>query len=63
MIDGRPFQLQVGEAYEINNQKVHSVMNKGGADRINFIFDYLPPDAIPGRVASSAAPEARAPGS
>ncbi len=29
MIDGRPYQLQVGEAYEINNQKVHSVMNKG----------------------------------
>jgi hypothetical protein len=43
MIDGRPYQLEVGEAYEINNQKVHSVMNKGDADRINFIFDYLPP--------------------
>jgi hypothetical protein len=55
MIDGRPYQLQVGEAYEINNQKVHSVMNKGTQDRINFIFDYLPPGAIPGRVAASAA--------
>ncbi len=43
MIDGRPFQLEVGQAYEINNQKVHSVMNKGDVDRINFIFDYLPP--------------------
>lgn len=43
MIDGRPFQLEVGQAYEINNQKVHSVMNKGDADRINFIFDYVPP--------------------
>ena len=43
MIDGRPYQLEVGQAYEINNQKVHSVMNKGDADRINFIFDYLPP--------------------
>jgi hypothetical protein len=42
MIDGRPYQLQVGEAYEINNQKVHSVMNKGTEDRINFIFDYVP---------------------
>jgi Aspartyl/Asparaginyl beta-hydroxylase len=60
MIDGRPYQLQVGEAYEINNQKVHSVMNKGTADRINFIFDYVPPGAIPGRVASPANPEARA---
>ena len=56
MIDGRPYQLQVGEAYEINNQKVHSVMNKGAEDRINFIFDYMPPGAIPGR---AAAPEAR----
>ncbi len=52
MIDGRPYQLQVGEAYEINNQKVHSVMNKGAADRINFIFDYVPPGAIPGRAAA-----------
>ncbi len=43
MIYGLPYQLEVGQAYEINNQKVHSVMNKGGADRINFIFDYLPP--------------------
>ena len=29
MIDGRPYQLEVGQAYEINNQKTHSVMNKG----------------------------------
>lgn len=43
MIDGQPYQLQVGEAYEINNQKTHSVMNKGDIDRINFIFDYVPP--------------------
>jgi len=43
MIDGRPHQLQVGRAYEINNQMSHSVMNKGGEDRITFIFDYVPP--------------------
>ncbi len=43
MIDGRPHQLQVGQAYEINNQKNHSVMNKGNEDRITFIFDYVPP--------------------
>ena len=49
MIDGRPYQLEVGQAYEINNQKIHSVMNKGDTDRINFIFDYLPPSAKPGR--------------
>ena len=43
MIDGRPHQLAVGHAYEINNQHNHSVMNSGTEDRITFIFDYLPP--------------------
>lgn len=46
MIDGRPYQFKVGEAYEINNQLNHSVMNKGSEDRITFIFDYVPPDQI-----------------
>lgn len=43
MIEGRPHRLQVGNAYEINNQKRHGVMNKGKEDRITFIFDYVPP--------------------
>ena len=43
IIDGRPQKMRVGEAYEINNQKTHSVMNSGREPRINFIFDYLPP--------------------
>ncbi|MBM4195509.1 MAG: aspartyl/asparaginyl beta-hydroxylase domain-containing protein [Gammaproteobacteria bacterium] len=47
MIDGKPFQLEVGQAYEVNNQKVHSVMNKGDSDRITFIFDYVPRGAPP----------------
>ena len=34
------------DLYEINNQKKHSVMNKGTAGRINFIFDYIPPSKI-----------------
>ncbi len=46
MIDGRPYQFQVGQAYELNNQLTHSVMNSGKEGRITFIFDYLPPDAI-----------------
>lgn len=46
MIDGRPYKFQVGQAYEINNQKTHSVMNKGSEERINFIFDYVPPAMI-----------------
>ena len=47
IVDGRPVPMEVGQAYEINNQKVHSVMNKGATDRINFIFDYLPPRSTP----------------
>ena len=46
MIDGRPYRFNIGEAYEINNQKTHSVMNKGNEARINFIFDYVPPELI-----------------
>lgn len=46
MIAGRPYQMKVGEGYEINNQKTHSVMNKGNEPRINFIFDYVPPELI-----------------
>lgn len=46
MIDGQPYQFKTGDAYEINNQKTHSVMNKGTEDRITFIFDYVPPDKV-----------------
>jgi hypothetical protein len=46
MIDGRPYQFKVGEVYELNNQKQHSVMNKGTEDRITFIFDYVPPGPL-----------------
>jgi len=42
MIDGQPYRFEVGKAYELNNQKTHSVMNKGDEDRITFIFDYVP---------------------
>jgi aspartyl/asparaginyl beta-hydroxylase len=63
MIDGRPFQLEVGQAYEINNQKVHSVMNKGDVDRINFIFDYVTADVKADLAARAAADQARPAGS
>jgi hypothetical protein len=42
MINGRPHRFKPGNAYEINNQQNHSVMNSGKEDRITFIFDYLP---------------------
>ena len=46
MIDGRPQTMPIGRVFEINNQKQHSVMNKGSEGRINFIFDYIPPTKI-----------------
>lgn len=49
MIDGKPFRMEVGKAYEINNQKTHSVMNSGAEDRVTFIFDYLPPSQVAAR--------------
>jgi hypothetical protein len=42
-IEGRPYDFEVGKAYELNNQLKHSVMNIGNEDRISFIFDYVPP--------------------
>jgi hypothetical protein len=44
MIDGRPYRFEIGHVYELNNQKIHSVMNAGKEDRISFIFDYIPAD-------------------
>lgn len=46
-ISGKPFRFEVGYAYELNNQKLHSVMNLGNDDRISFIFDYVPADKLP----------------
>lgn len=51
IIDGRPYRFEVGQAYELNNQLTHSVANKGNEDRINFIFDYVPPGVIGRRAA------------
>jgi hypothetical protein len=45
-IGGRPYQFEVGQAYEINNLKQHSVVNKGDEDRLTFIFDYIPPGPL-----------------
>jgi hypothetical protein len=46
-ISGKPYQFEVGSAYEINNQRKHSVLNMGSDDRISFIFDYVPVDRLP----------------
>ena len=44
-VDGRPCPMALGRAYEINNQKLHSVMNRGKEPRISFMFDYCPSPA------------------
>lgn len=44
MIDGKPYQFQVGKVYELNNQSTHSVVNRGKEDRLTLIFDYVPAD-------------------
>ena len=53
-VDGRPFKLEVGQCYEINNRMMHSVANKGTTDRIHFIFDYVPADKEPVPLAGKA---------
>ena len=42
-IDDKPYKLNVGEAYELNNLLDHSVVNEGDSDRYHLIFDYVPP--------------------
>ena len=46
MIDGKPHRFETGQAYEINNQLTHSVINSGSEDRVTFIFDYMPAEFI-----------------
>ncbi len=46
MIDGRPYKFEIGQAYEINNQLPHSVVNAGREERLTFIFDYIPAAGI-----------------
>jgi hypothetical protein len=45
--------IKVGQAYELNNQKLHSVVNEGTEDRITFIFDYVPAVVLRALVESS----------
>jgi len=39
-VDGEDKNMKVGELWEINNTKKHSVRNKGNIDRIHMIIDY-----------------------
>lgn len=39
-VDGEEKNMKVGEMWEINNTKTHSVFNQGTVDRIHLILDY-----------------------
>lgn len=39
-VDGEEKNMKVGELWEINNTKTHSVINNGNADRIHMIIDF-----------------------
>jgi Aspartyl/Asparaginyl beta-hydroxylase len=39
IINDRPFHLEEGQAYEVNNLAPHSVENRGSSDRIHLIFE------------------------
>lgn len=46
-IDGVPYHLEVGRAYEVNNLLPHSVANNSHTERVHFIFDCFPVDRAP----------------
>ena len=43
-VDGVEYQMEEGEAVELNNMGVHSVQNRGQCDRIHLIFEYFDAD-------------------
>lgn len=42
LIDDIRYEMKVGQAYEINNQREHEVYNDSDEDRYHLIFDYIP---------------------
>lgn len=40
-VDNETINMKEGEIWEINNQKIHSVVNKSNIDRVHLIIDYL----------------------
>ena len=40
-VDEKNFYLDVGSVYEINNTKLHSVVNNADYGRIHIVFDYV----------------------
>jgi hypothetical protein len=44
LIDGIDHKFEPGVAFELNNQRLHSVENPTALPRTHLIFDYLPPE-------------------
>jgi len=42
VVGGEEKSMQVGELWEINNESVHAVENRGEEDRIHLIIDWMP---------------------
>ena len=41
-VDGESVAMGIGECWEINNAKTHSVINKSDVDRIHLLIDIMP---------------------
>lgn len=48
VIDGERRFMDVGECWEVNNNKRHQVWNEGGSDRIHLLIDIIPNRFIKG---------------
>ncbi len=46
VIDGEKKFMDVGEIWEVNNNKMHQVWNEGDTDRIHLLIDIIPNDII-----------------
>ena len=41
-IGGEPKVMKEGELWEVNNARIHSVVNQGESDRVHLILDWVP---------------------
>ena len=41
-VDGEKKNLKEGECWEINNKKIHQVINNSNKDRVHLLFDIIP---------------------
>lgn len=54
-VGGETFVMDEGGVYEINNMRLHSVVNRSADYRVNLILDYCPRDSIQERNSRSPA--------